>query len=107
AVRPPAGREGIVDQPDRGELWELVQPALRAARPPRRDNGAGRRLVHGPVLRAVLSADGVQGTAGRLECDYRRGAADRYAVLHLLRLALRPDWTETDYPGRHAARRGD
>ena len=72
---------------------------LRAAGPARRDRRPGRGVVHGPVLRPVLPHHHAEARLPvGLHAD-RHLAADRHAVLHLLRLAERQDRPPEDHHG--------
>ena len=64
------------DSADSGELRDVVAMEDLSRRAFRRDGGAGGRLVHGPVLRALLSSDRSQGAA-------RHGVRDRRGRLLL------------------------
>ncbi len=76
ALREAQGRGPRLEEPAEGELREPEEPALRAARALRRDRGPGRRLVHGPVLRADLPAEAAQPRlAARLPARRRRARA--------------------------------
>ena len=72
-----------------------------------RDRGPGRRLVHRPVLRPVLPDDHAEGRAADGLSARRRVAADRHAVLPVLRLAERQDRPLAHHPGRMPARGPD
>ena len=82
--------KGSSEAADR-KLPAVSEQQVRAARSARRHRRSGCGLVHGTVLRAVLPHHHAEGRLHHgLHVD-RPLAADRYAVLHLLRLALRPD----------------
>ena len=101
-----AGRGPRVEGAADRQLPALPEQQVCAAGAPRRDGGAGRRLVHGPVLCAVLpDAD----AAGRLPRRLRAGrgvVAARHAVLHLLRVAVGSHRPAQDHHGRLPDRRG-
>ena len=60
----------------------------------------GRRLVHGPVLRAVLPDADAQGRRRRRRtCSSRSRSSLGDAVLHRVRLALGPDRPQADHHG--------
>ena len=69
------------------------------ARAVRRDGGSGGRLVHRPVLRAVLPPDRSQGAARHGVRDRRRGAASGSASLRILRISVRQDREKEDHDG--------
>ena len=115
----PAEAERVADLPedevggegeqeaDPGQLRELVEREDRAGRAVRRGRRPGRRLVHGPVLRAVLPDHDAE---ARLEDGvHHRGdrARDRHGAVRLLRLAVRQDRPQEDHDGRLPARRAD
>ena len=85
----------------------LSEQQVRAARAAGRDCRPGRGLVHGPVLRAVLPDHHAEARLShRLHAD-RHFAADRHALLHLLRLAFRQDRPAQDHHGRLPDRGAD
>ena len=97
--------QGLEVAADR-QLPQVSEQQVRAARAARRHGRPGRGLVHGPVLRAVLPDHHAQ---ARLRVGVhadRRIAADRHAVLHLLRLAVGPDRPAEDHHGRLPDRGG-
>ena len=71
----------IRDSYGTAERWKvfLHRAALRS------DGRAGRRLVHRPVLRALLPPDDSQGSARRLYNLVVRSACSGHAVLHRVR----------------------
>ncbi len=82
----------------------VAQRPHRAARAARRDRRPGRRLVHGPVLRALLPAEHAEARLpDGLPAD-RRGARDRHAVLRGLRPPVRPHRPQAHHGGRLPAR---
>ena len=88
------------------QLPQVPEQQVRAARAARRHRRAGGGLVHGAVLRAVLPHHHAEARL-RFGVHADRGvAADRHAVLHLLRLALGQDRPAEDHPGRLPDRRG-
>ena len=94
--------EGAADR----QLPALSEQQVRAAGAARRHRRPGRGLVHGAVLRPVLPDHHAQARLPLgLHAD-RRLAADRHAVLHLLRLAVGPDRAAEDHPGRLPDRGG-
>ena len=107
ALRVDQGAGEDVDRAAARELRQLGEPAHRPARALRRDRGTGHRLVHGPVLRALVPADGAEDRPRQGEHHRRRGAAAGDAVLRRLRRALRPHRTPEDHDGRQSHRRAD
>ena len=82
------------------KLLPLSEQQVRAAGAARRHRRSGRGLVHRAVLRSVLPHHHAE---TRLHPGLRadRPVADhRHAVLHLLRLAVRPHRAAEDHPGR-------
>src|SRR5712692_12028148 len=65
------------------------------------------RVVLEPILGAILSRDGHEDGPREPEPHRRRGAADRYPDVDLLRLVVRQSWAEANHPrgvlpgGRH------
>ena len=83
-----------------GELRAVAQCANRADRAVRRHRRPGRRLVHGPVLRALLPAEHAEARfPDGLSAD-RRGARDRHAVLRGFRAPVRPHRAQAHHGGR-------
>ena len=83
---------------------ERQDRAARAARPRRRP---GRRLVHGPVLRAVLPAEHPEGRHLHGQRADRVVADPRHRRLHRVRRAVRQDRPQADHPGRLPDRGAD
>src|SRR5204862_6579751 len=88
------------------QLPQVPEQQVRAARAARRHRWPGRGLVHGAVLRAVLHPDLPQARLRQRLLADRVVAADRHAVLHFLRLALRQDRAAEDHSGRMLDRGG-
>ena len=83
-----------------GSFRPMEERQDRAARPVRPRRRPGRRLVHGPVLRAVLPAEHLEGRflyRQRADCVV---ACSRYRRLHRVRRALRQDRPQADHPRR-------
>ena len=87
-------------QPLKEAFTRTGQPETRVDLALRSDRRPGRGVVHGAVLRAVLSADDPERARhlGRLHrCG---GAAARDAVLRRVRRAVGPDRPQADHDGR-------
>ena len=78
-----------VEESDQGELRQQEEPEIRAARAVRRDGGAGRRVVLRSVLRADVPAEAAESQLAAVVRAGRHRAGDRYAVVRLLRQAVR------------------
>ena len=94
-----------LEESAQGELRQQDEPQVRAARAVRRHGGPGRRLVHGPVLRAHVPAEAAQPrlAAGLHAGRHRAGA--RHAVLRRVRQALRPHRPQEDHADAAACSR--
>ncbi len=131
ALHPPAD-EGVADLPAHqghrrcvhkaaeGSVHAVAQPEAGADFAVRRHGRTGRGLVHGPVLRALLSADDPQGEqhVGELHRRHRAPAGD--AAVRPVRRAVGSHRPQEDHDGRlpgrgalvsadlqgHAGRRG-
>ena len=110
-----AGRvAGVQEDQERGDdlqvpsdrrLRQLEERQDRAAGAARCHRGPRRGLVHGSVLRAVLSSDHAQARLPDRVYAHRHLAGDRHAVLHLLWLAVGQDRAQEHHHGGVPARR--
>ena len=98
---PGQGEQGAAE----GRLRQLVEPQDRAAGAVRRGGRAGRRLVHGAVLRAVLPDRDAEDRVEDGLRDHRRLAGAGDGPVRLLRLAVRQDRSQEDHDGRLPAGR--
>ncbi len=85
----------------------VEEPEDRDPRAGRPDDGPGGGLVHRPVLCAVLPDRRAEGRRPDREHPDRVRAADRHAVLHRLRQAVRQDRPQAHHHGRLPAGRAD
>ncbi|CAG9251615.1 hypothetical protein BCEP4_1320028 [Burkholderia cepacia] len=91
------GRQDVEGAADRS-VRPVEEPEDRDPRARRPDRRPGRRVVHGPVLRAVLPHADAEGGRGEREHPDRDRAADRHAVLPVLRFAVGQDRPQADHP---------
>src|SRR5678809_1102667 len=70
-----------------------------------RNGRSGSCLVHGPVLRALLSADSSQGSAWNCVHDCRSCAPDWRAIVRFLGSSIRQNRTQENHDGGKSSRR--
>src|SRR6266480_6248435 len=99
AVHATEGSKENFGRADPGELWNVAKVENLFASAVRRDGGAGGGVVHGTVLRSLLSADRTKGSSGDGIHDRRCCSSDWSAAVRVLWIALRQNWPKENNDG--------
>ena len=100
------GRRQRLEVASDRQLHALSEQQIRAARVARRHRRPGRGVVHGAILRPVLPHHHAEARLRDRVYPDRHLAVAGHAVLHRVRMAVRPDRPPEDHPGRMSDRCG-